>query len=259
MAILSFDKYQGTGNDFIMIDNREHVFPAHEGALITSLCHRRFGIGADGLILIEKHHDYDFEMIYYNPDGTQSLCGNGSRCAVMFSHSLGIIQGSAKFYTIEGPLFAEIRDQRVYLKMPDVKGVTHYGDDLFINTGSPHYVRFVSDTDKMDVYHTGREIRYSQDFHPAGTNVNFVQKMGKETIYVRTYERGVEDETLSCGTGVTASALAMGLKEGNDHVYIKTRGGELEVTFRSDGSGNFMDIYLIGPATKVFSGQVEIS
>jgi diaminopimelate epimerase len=258
MTIISFEKYQGTGNDFIMIDNRGHHFPVEELSLISSLCHRKFGIGADGLILVQGHEIYDFEMIYYNPDGTQSLCGNGSRCAVMFSHALGIIQDKTTFLTIEGPLFAEIRDSRVHLKMPDVKGVFYHQEDLFLNTGSPHYVRFVPDADKVDVYHSGKEIRYSQKFHPAGTNVNFVQKTGKGSLYVRTYERGVENETLSCGTGVTASALALGLNENQDYVFIKTRGGDLEVSFKSDGFGIFTDIFLIGPAEKIFTGQIEI-
>jgi diaminopimelate epimerase len=168
-----------------------------------------------------------------------------------------MIQKITTFKTIAGPLFAEIRNQRVHLRMPDVKGLDYHGEDLFINTGSPHYVRFVSDTKKMDVYQEGKKIRYSSDFHPLGTNVNFVQKTGKQTIYVRTYERGVEDETLSCGTGVTASALALGFREGKDHIYIKTRGGDLEVSFKSAGKGVFTDIYLIGPAEKVFSGRVE--
>lgn len=257
MHVINFDKYQGTGNDFIMIDNRDLIFPEDDSSLISSLCHRKFGIGADGLILIQNHASYDFEMIYYNPDGTQSLCGNGSRCAVRFSQALGIIQKSTTFKTIEGPLFAEIKDQHIHLRMPDVKGLDYHGEDLFINTGSPHYVRFVPDTEKMDVYQEGMKIRYSSDFHPLGTNVNFVQKTGKQTIYVRTYERGVEDETLSCGTGVTASALAQGFREGKDHIYIKTRGGELEVSFKSAGNGVFTDIYLIGPAEKVFSGRME--
>lgn len=259
MRVVNFEKYQGTGNDFIMIDNRDLIFPADDRSLIGSLCHRKFGIGADGLILIQNHPAYDFEMIYYNPDGTQSLCGNGSRCAVRFSQALGIIQKSTTFKTIEGPLYAEIRNQRVHLKMPDVKGMDYFGEDLFINTGSPHYVRFVSDAERTDVYQEGKSIRYSSDFHPLGTNVNFVQKTGKQTIYVRTYERGVEDETLSCGTGVTASALAVGSREGKDHIYIRTRGGDLEVSFKQAGNGVFKDIYLIGPAEKVFSGRVEIA
>lgn len=259
MRVVNFYKYQGTGNDFIMIDNRDQSFPAHDHSIIRSLCQRKFGIGADGLILIQHHASYDFEMVYYNPDGTQSLCGNGSRCAVRFSQALGIIQKNTTFKTIEGPLYAEIRNQNIHLRMPDVKGVDYHGEDLYINTGSPHYVRFVPDTEKIDVYQEGKKIRYSAAFQPLGTNVNFVQQTGEGTIYVRTYERGVEDETLSCGTGVTASALALGLLAGKDHIYIRTRGGDLEVNFKSDGKGNFSDIYLVGPAEKVFSGHVEIA
>jgi len=241
-----------------MIDNRDENFPVNKLSLVSFLCHRKFGIGADGLILIQEHEEYDFEMVYYNPDGTQSLCGNGSRCAVMFSQSLGIIQDSTTFYSIEGPLYAEFRNHRVHLKMPDVNGIAYHKEDLFLDTGSPHYVRFVSDADRVDVYRTGKEIRYSREFSPAGTNVNFVQKTGIKSLFVRTYERGVEDETLSCGTGVTASALALGFKENQDHIFIKTRGGDLEVTFKSESSGIFKDIFLIGPAGKVFTGKIEI-
>ncbi|MBS0000126.1 MAG: diaminopimelate epimerase [Cyclobacteriaceae bacterium] len=259
MPLISFDKYQGTGNDFIMIDDRQGIFPENDLPLISSLCHRKFGVGADGLILVRNHEAYDFEMIYFNPDGSQSLCGNGSRCAVMFSRELGIIGGSTTFMSIEGPLRAEIKDQRVHLEMPDVNGVSSYKDDLFLNTGSPHYVQFVPDADEIDVFHEGKKIRNLPDFLPAGTNVNFVQVTGIASLYVRTYERGVEDETLSCGTGVTASALAMGLKERQEQIRIRTRGGNLEVSFKSDGSGNFTDICLIGPAVKVFSGEIEFS
>jgi len=258
MPVIPFEKYQGTGNDFIMIDNRDQIFDPEDKDLISSLCHRRFGIGSDGLILIREHESYDFEMIYFNPDGSQSLCGNGSRCAVMFSYSLGLIRQSTTFFTIEGPLRAEIRDQTVHLSMPDVQKVTQFGDDFFLDTGSPHYVRFVPEADKVDVFYTGKEIRYSQPFQPDGTNVNFVQKTGNGEIYVRTYERGVEEETLSCGTGVTAAALVFGLRENLKQVDIRTRGGNLKVGFESNGEVGYASIFLIGPAEKVFSGQISI-
>lgn len=258
MPSISFEKYQGTGNDFIMIDDRRKIFPENDLSLISGLCHRKFGVGADGLILIRDHAEYDFEMIYINPDGTRSLCGNGSRCAVMFSKSLGLIGNSTTFQTIEGPLHAEVQDLQVHLKMPDVQDVSRHRSDLFLNTGSPHYVRFVTEADAVDVYQEGRTIRYDRDFMPAGTNVNFVQITGKGSLYVRTYERGVEDETLSCGTGVTAAALALGLQEGIGRVRIHTKGGDLEVRFTPDGQGNFTDIFLSGPAVKVFSGTFAI-
>jgi diaminopimelate epimerase len=258
MPNIPFDKYQGTGNDFIMIDNRHRIINPDDKELISSLCHRRFGIGSDGLILIQNQSVYDFEMIYYNPDGTQSLCGNGSRCAVMYSYALGIIKKKTTFLTIEGPLKAEIQESLVHLNMPDVKEEKNYDRDFFIDTGSPHYVRFVPNADGVDIYMKGREIRYSKPFHPAGTNVNFVQLIGDGKIYVRTYERGVEQETLSCGTGVTASAIAAGLKDNLKEWDIRTRGGNLRVTFEFDTNGGYRDIKLIGPAEKVFSGQIQI-
>jgi diaminopimelate epimerase len=259
MAKISFDKYQGTGNDFVMIDNRDGLINPADTELIFLLCHRKFGIGSDGVILIQKHESYDFEMVYLNPDGTQSLCGNGSRCAVIFSRELGIIRNTTTFLTIEGPLRAKIRSELVYLSMPDVKEVIRYQEDYYLDTGSPHYVRFVPNVKDLDVYQTGREIRFSPRFQPAGTNVNFVQKVGSSEIYVRTYERGVEQETLSCGTGVTASALVHGLHENQRQVDIKTNGGNLKVSFELDKRGGFTGIQLIGPAEKVFSGQMDMT
>jgi diaminopimelate epimerase len=257
MPVISFEKYQGTGNDFIMIDDRRKTFPENDLSLISRLCHRKFGIGADGLILIRDHAATDFEMIYFNPDGTRSLCGNGSRCAVRYSQSLGLIKNSTTFFTIEGPLYAEIRDMQVYLKMPDVRGVTRHQNDLYLNTGSPHYIRFVPEADTIDVFQEGKKIRNHKDFMPAGTNVNFVEVMENGILYVRTYERGVENETLSCGTGVTAAALALGVSQPHSPVRIHTRGGDLEVSYKSDGKGNFSDIFLIGPAEKVFAGKIH--
>jgi len=258
MSKIFFEKYQGTGNDFIMIDNREGQFKNQYRSQIKHFCDRKFGIGSDGLILIENHPEYDFEMKYFNPDGTQSLCGNGSRCAVMYSQSLNIINDKTTFFTIEGPLYAEIVDQIVSIKMPEVSGYSNFNEDIFIDTGSPHYVCFVHDIDKVDVFNVGKDIRNLEKFSPAGTNVNFVQKIEENQIFVRTYERGVENETLSCGTGVTASALAVGLKNNQKHIYIKTRGGELQVKFEPDGLGGFTNIYLIGPAKKVFNGWIAV-
>ncbi len=256
MPGISFEKYQGTGNDFIMIDNRDKVFDRSNHNLVQRLCDRKFGIGADGLILIESDPDYDFSMIYFNPDGSQSLCGNGSRCAVMFARSLGIIPSETTFLTIDGPLSAHIKEELIHLKMPDVKGYSNHADDFFINTGSPHYIRFVDHADTVDVYKTGKDIRHRAAFGAGGTNVNFVEKKSVDHIYVRTYERGVEGETLSCGTGVTASALAAGIRSEQGSVRISTRGGELKVTFEADGKGGFKNIYLIGPAQKVFEGSL---
>jgi diaminopimelate epimerase len=255
----NFSKYQGTGNDFIMIDNRDSIIKRNNLKLIERLCDRKFGIGSDGLILIEKHLEYDFEMVYFNPDGSQSLCGNGSRCAVMFANSLGIINNETEFLTIEGPLYALIKEDKVHLKMPDVNSViSTENKDLFINTGSPHYIQFVSDVQHIDVYQMGKEIRESQEFKPYGTNVNFVQLKDENQIFVRTFERGVENETLSCGTGVTASALASGLDLKNGIINIKTLGGILNVHFDQIEKGKFRNIFLIGPAEKVFEGVIEV-
>lgn len=258
MSQLIFSKYQGTGNDFIMVDNRNHLIDRSNLDLIKQLCDRKFGIGSDGLILIENHRSHDFEMVFFNPDGSQSLCGNGSRCAVKYANSLGIIDNEANFLTIEGPLYAFLKNDLVHLKMPDVSKVTPFDGDWFIHTGSPHYVRQVSDVEQVDVQADGRSIRYCSDFGDGGTNVNFMQLLDHQHIFVRTYERGVENETLSCGTGVTASALAIGFESGKGPVKISTRGGELSVDFEKLESGGFTNIYLIGPAEKVFEGAIYI-
>ncbi len=259
MIDLKFSKYQGTGNDFIMIDNRNGVFDQNQNELIGRLCNRKFGIGSDGMILIEDHSDYDFEMIYINPDGSKSLCGNGSRCAVMFAHNLGLIELETTFLTIEGPLHAFIDNELVHLSMPDVTTIRSTQDqDFFLNTGSPHYVRFVENVDRYDVFRKGKKIRESKEFMPDGTNVNFVQLQNNGKIFVRTYERGVENETLSCGTGVTASALVTGRNSKKGKVDIVTLGGNLTVRFEQVQEGVFKNIFLIGPAEKVFEGTVLI-
>jgi len=255
---LKFSKYQGTGNDFVMIDNRRGIFNHSDLELIARLCDRKFGIGSDGLILIEEHSKYDFEMIYINPDGSKSLCGNGSRCAVMFAHHLNMIEFETTFLTIEGPLHAIIENDLVHLRMPDVSNITTIKEDLFLHTGSPHYVRFVENVENYSVLETGKQIRESNEFAPEGTNVNFVQLKNKGEIFVRTYERGVENETLSCGTGVTASALAFGKNLKKGKVKIMTLGGGLTVRFEQVQEGVFQNIYLIGPAEKVFDGSVSV-
>jgi diaminopimelate epimerase len=256
--LLKFHKYQGTGNDFILVDDREELFPAGDLELVRRLCGRKFGIGADGLILIRNHGALDFDMIYFNSDGTQSLCGNGSRCAVRFAHSLGICSKAARFNTIEGELSASIERDEIYLKMPDVAGIKNVDADLFVNTGSPHYIRYVNDVSNYDVFKEGRSIRYSGMYGERGTNVNFMEARGQNEIFVRTYERGVENETLSCGTGVTACALVHGSMGSGGPVTVYTPGGRLTVNFRKHDNGSFTDIYLVGPAEKVFEGSVEL-
>ncbi|AFL83461.1 diaminopimelate epimerase [Belliella baltica DSM 15883] len=251
---LSFYKYQGTGNDFVMIDDRSESFPEGDLSLVRQLCDRKFGIGADGLILIRNKEGFDFEMIYFNADGSQSMCGNGARCAVSFSKFLGIIERQTSFMAIDGEHKAEINDGLVSLGMGNVSSLTNSGKDFFVNTGSPHHVRFVENVEKYPVVATGAEIRYSKAYEQQGTNVNFVTPISDDQIYVRTYERGVENETLSCGTGVTACALVYGYQNDLNKVNIKTPGGNLMVQFVNSSDGSFKNIVLIGPAEQVFQG-----
>ena len=254
-----FSKYHGTGNDFIITDNRSLEFnPTKE--LIAKLCNRRFGIGADGILLLENSGELDFSMKYYNADGNEgTMCGNGGRCIVAFAHSLGIIKKITKFKAIDGEHSAEIIDHNetdciVDLKMQDVDNINVYEDNYFIDTGSPHYVSFVENLEKFDVLREGKQIRHSKKFMPNGTNVNFVEVRG-ENLFVRTYERGVENETYSCGTGVTASAIAFSMKENKIVENILTRGGKLSVKFEKHGN-SFSNIHLIGPASFVFKGEI---
>ncbi|MGI9542554.1 MAG: diaminopimelate epimerase [Cyclobacteriaceae bacterium] len=258
MASLSFYKYQGTGNDFIMFDDRKRQFPTEDIELIGRLCHRRFGIGADGVILIRDHSKADFEMIYFNPDASKSLCGNGSRCAMHFARYLGMIDTEAKFMAIDGMHESTISRGQIHLKMKDVKEIKRVEKDFFIDTGSPHYIKLVEDVGQIAVVREGRTIRNDPQFGDAGTNVNFVEQLNDHEVKIRTYERGVEDETLSCGTGVTAVALAMGAQGMKSPVSLVTRGGILQVTFTQTRPEFFEDIFLIGPAEQVYKGEIEI-
>ncbi|MFD2201760.1 diaminopimelate epimerase [Shivajiella indica] len=256
---ISFYKYQGTGNDFVMIDDRDHSFPDKDLALVQKLCDRKFGIGADGLILIRSKPGFDFEMVYFNADGSQSMCGNGARCAVEFSRFLGIIGDQTYFLAIDGEHQAKIVGPWIELGMSPVSSLANAAGDFFVNTGSPHHVRFVENVLEYPVVEKGAEIRYSGQYAPKGTNVNFVTPLSEDEIYVRTYERGVENETLSCGTGVTACALVYGYKNELHEVKIKTPGGDLKVRFSENSDGSFQNILLIGPAEQVFSGKIEIN
>lgn len=258
MTQLPFYKYQATGNDFILVDNRERLIH-HSISMAKRLCDRKFGIGSDGLIILENHPDYDFEMVFYNPDGSKSLCGNGSRCAVNFAKALGMIKSKCLFLAYDGPHEAKIlEDGRVRLKMNDVQSVSHLTDGTFIDTGSPHLLVFAEEVANKDVYAEGSTIRYNEHFKANGVNVNFVELKAKDTIYVRTYERGVETETLSCGTGVTASALGAGLEGMKSPISVHTLGGELEVEYKKTNEQQFTDIFLTGPAKEVFSGSIKI-
>lgn len=255
---INFYKYQGTGNDFVMVDDRDQRFDEKNLTLVQKLCDRKFGIGADGLILIRNHPDFDFEMIYFNADGSQSMCGNGARCAVAFSSFLGIISGKTRFLAIDGPHEALISGGQVELLMGNVEKVESRAEDFFLNTGSPHHIRLVEDIHSYPVFETGKDIRYDSAYSPGGTNVNFVQAMAEDEIFVRTYERGVENETLSCGTGVTAAALAYGKDKSQNLIKINTLGGKLSVKFQADEKGGFENIWLIGPAEQVFCGKISL-
>ncbi|WP_040497079.1 diaminopimelate epimerase [Fulvivirga imtechensis] len=259
MVNLKFYKYQATGNDFILIDNRTLKLQLDQPQ-IQKLCDRKFGIGSDGLILIQDHPDSDFEMVFYNPDGSQSLCGNGSRCAVNFASFLGIFQGSTRFLAFDGEHQADILpDGQVRLKMGDVQNVRLMADGMFIDTGSPHLIKYVINVQNYRVYDEGKAIRNGGLFKEAGVNVNFVQITGDSEIFVRTYERGVENETLSCGTGVTAAAIASSHKGLNSPVTVNTQGGTLTVEYTQISNDNYSDIYLTGPAEKVFEGTIELN
>lgn len=257
---VKFYKYQGTGNDFVMIDNRGYGL-IKERIMIEKLCDRRFGIGGDGLIYLQDKEGYDFEMVYFNSDGNEStMCGNGGRCLIKFAHDLGLVGNRCKFMAIDGEHDGEIlADGRVSLKMKDVEGIENYNNDFVLNTGSPHYVQFANQVGNLKVVEEAQKIRYNDRFAAEGINVNFAEKQSANEIYVRTYERGVEGETLSCGTGVVASALALAAKSGSllTDVNVQAPGGNLQVKFESSGRG-FRNIYLIGPAEMVFEGNVEI-
>lgn len=257
--IIPFFKYEGTGNDFVVIDNRELFFPRANQKLVEHLCDRRFGIGADGLLLLELDDDSDFKMVYYNSDGNQSsMCGNGGRCIVAFAKKLGLISEKATFMAVDGLHTASIdSNQRVSLQMSDVTTVDIHPDYVFLNTGSPHHVMLVDDLRNVDVKQRGSEIRYSDLYGQAGSNVNFVEQLGPASFAIRTYERGVEDETLSCGTGATAAAIAMHAlgKTAGTQLDITVAGGKLQVTFEADDNG-YTNVFLNGPATFVFNGTV---
>lgn len=253
-----FYKYQGTGNDFILIDNRDSIFPKENIQFINNLCDRKFGVGADGLILLENSDSYDFEMVYFNADGKSStMCGNGGRCIVAFAKKLGIISSKTSFQAIGKPYLASIENNLVSLTMNNVSKIESFEDYIFLDTGSPHHVTFEKEVENIDVYNKGKEIRNGSPYFKEGTNVNFVEQVNNNTFKVRTYERGVEDETLSCGTGVTAVAIASHKlnKTDNNIINLQTLGGNLEVSFEIDNN-SYKKIVLKGPATFVFKGQI---
>ena len=261
---LQFYKYQGTGNDFVMIDDRNGLFDADNHELIALLCNRRFGVGSDGLILLQQVDGYDFRMVYFNADGYEgSMCGNGGRCTVAFAYDLGIFTTETSFIAVDGPHEATRHtDGIIDLKMIDLDTFNKDGEAYFMNTGSPHHVDFVDDLTKFDVIGTGSAIRNDLKRYPEGTNVNFVETL-TNGIEVATYERGVEDETLSCGTGVTASCIAfhqtymLGTAGKNIEIPVVVKGGQLKVKFDT-ADNKYSNIWLCGPALRVFEGTFKI-
>jgi diaminopimelate epimerase len=254
-----FYKYQATGNDFVLADNREGKLSFSAGQ-ISTLCDRRFGIGADGLILLEKDHECDFKMIYYNRDGSEGFCGNGCRAIVHFAHKLGATGTRSTFSAYDGKHTAEILpDGTVRFSLSNVKTIENKGDDFYINTGTDHHVRFVKNLDTYPVVAEGRSIRYSDLYKPKGTNADFVEMSGATDVAFRIYERGVEDETWSSGSGATACALVVAKKFGRvSPIKISSRGGPLTVEFEIGHNGTFSNIYLTGPVQLVFETDSEV-
>ncbi|MEB0262581.1 MULTISPECIES: diaminopimelate epimerase [unclassified Mucilaginibacter] len=259
---INFYKYQGAGNDFVLIDNRDSALKNLDKQAVAKLCDRRFGIGGDGLMLLENEPGFDFKMVYYNADGNEgSMCGNGGRCIVAFAKHLGIIANATKFLATDGIHHAKISDAGnwVSLQMIDVADVGKDGEAYVLNTGSPHYVKLATNLEVKDVYSEGYAIRNNPTYKQDGINVNFVEKSG-EGYFVRTFERGVENETYACGTGVTAVALAMAKhnhQTGSVTTPIKVLGGDLNIRFDHDGE-KFSNIFLEGPAELVFDGEIEM-
>ena len=259
MKTIHFYKYQGTGNDFVMIDNREDQFPRQDEDLIRRLCDRKYGVGGDGLILLQDHDIYDFEMLYYNADATTSMCGNGSRCAVHLAHQLQMVGQHCEFYAEDGPHYATIDDEGlIHVRMVEVAGMEEKEGGYFLNTGTRHYVRPVENLSDFDVLGEGKKIRYAEAFMPQGTNASFVETRDGQ-LYMRIYEKGVENETLSSGTGVTAVALCMAQLQGlASPVQVQTLGGQLQVSFEQKEDGTLTRIHMIGPAVMVFEGTVFV-
>lgn len=258
-----FYKYHGAGNDFVIIDGRESGFDSSRNN-VAALCHRRTGIGADGLMILENHPQAEFLMRYFNADGGEAtMCGNGGRCMALFANHLDIGTEHKYFMGVDGEHTADIISDngttgRVCLQMIDVESVEDNKSYMFLNTGSPHYIEFCDSVRGVDVFNRGSKIRNSEAFAPiSGTNVNFVEYVAEGHIRVRTFERGVEDETLACGTGSVASAIAASLRFAPtvNKWRVDVEGGELEVSFEVSQGGGYNSIFLEGPAVKVFEGE----
>ena len=261
---MDFFKFQGAGNDFVIIDDRGNTFDRSNTKLVRFLCDRRFGVGADGLMLLRNKEGYDFEMIYYNSDGNEStLCGNGARCIVAFAKKMGVVNDQSYFLAVDGPHNANTvlteEGEWISLKMGDINDLEKGPGYCFLDTGSPHYVAFESNLEKFDMLERARSIRYNARFKEEGTNVNFIS-LKNGVLNIRTYERGVEDETLACGTGVTAAVLsahATGQFKGNE-INVKALGGNLKVKFEPTKTG-YQNIWLEGPAEFVFQGTIDVT
>jgi diaminopimelate epimerase len=256
-----FNKYEGAGNDFIIVKNTPKIIDHSDGLLIRRLCDRHFGIGADGLIMTEECEGFDFRMYYFNADGSPgAMCGNGARCAAHFVMS-GITGFRAlKFMAGDGVHTATPTGlNSIEISITDVSGIRESPDGILVNTGVPHLVVFTDDNTQTDMVTFGRALRWSQAYAPEGVNVNLVSITGGK-ISVRTYERGVEDETLACGTGITASAIAAAYtgKIVTGITQVMAKGGFLSVRYKLSGDGA-TDIFLAGPATPVFKGEIEIN
>ncbi len=259
--MIDFYKYQGAGNDFILIDNRNHVFQGNKIDFVKQWCERRFGIGSDGLIFLEASEKADFLMDFYNPDGSQSFCGNGSRCIVAFAHDIGIIESFTTFEAIDGIHDAEyLPNGQVKIAMHQYGAIAKVNSDYFIDTGSPHYISYERE-DQRDIVDFGKSIRYSDAYKSEGVNVNLISFHDKGEIDVRTYERGVENETFACGTGATACGLAYAdqfLKEDKGIVTVHVKGGTLRIHYKKTAPGKFEDIWLEGPGVFVFKGKCDV-
>lgn len=254
---IHFFKYQGTGNDFVMVDNRSLSFPKENELLINKMCDRRFGVGADGLILLEPSEKYDFKMVYFNADGKEgSMCGNGGRCLVAFAKKLGVIKNKTTFDAVDGEHYATINNGIVSLKMIDIDTIKAKENYSFLNTGSPHHIEFCTKISSLDVKQVGSKIRYGAPYFEKGTNVNFAEQISENSFKVRTYERGVEDETLACGTGVTAVAIAANKTQltNSNSIKLEVLGGNLEVSFTIE-NGKYTNVFLKGLAEFVFEGK----
>lgn len=257
---IPFVKYSGTGNDFVLVDDRNRTFPEQDTSLIQAMCNRHFGIGSDGIMLLRNHPDCDFQMIFFNPDASQSLCGNGSRCAVHYAKELGLTKEEGVFTTTDGGHSYRFNEnEEVEISMSDVNSIECFNGMDFVNTGSPHLIINRENLDSIDILDEGRKWRMDQRFAKSGgTNVNFVQEVDSNSLQIRTYERGVEAETLSCGTGVTAAALAKKKGEMGKHlINVQTAGGTLSVKFLNSDIG-FSEIKLNGPVMKIFEGVYNV-